>query len=114
MKLECSEKNYGKLPIVSRKPQSEKEEKHLREVLDVEFMNMEEPGLMNTFPYGSGKMQMTFRLMHGGKYRLPRHVVQHIESRQTPIWEFRPDGNGRMAKKQTGWRPRFQCRQVFA
>jgi hypothetical protein len=96
------------------KEMSEKEKKWLDEEIDVEFYNTEEPGLMNTFCYGNTKNFKKYTLMHGGKYKLPRKVCQHIESRNTPVWSWQPDGQGRMIKKQVSTKPRFQCRQVFA
>jgi len=113
MKLQFDEKNFSKLPIVGPQPKSEKEEKFLREVITIEFQNREEPGLMQKFPYGDTRTNMTLELFHGGKYRLPRHIVRHIESREKPIWQYRPDGTGSMKKEQTGTDGRFQCRQVF-
>jgi hypothetical protein len=96
------------------KVMSEKEKNWLEEVMDIEFYNIEEPGLMNKFPYGNTKNFKTYTLMHGGRYSLPRKVIKHIESRQTPIWAWQPDGKGQLTKKQVGSKPRFQCRQVFA
>ena len=93
---------------------SERERNWLDEEIEVEFYNLEEPGLMNKFPYGTTKNHKVYTLMHGGKYTLPRKVIKHIESRSTPIWKFEPDGRGQMTKRQAGVKPRFQCRQVFA
>ena len=93
---------------------SEKEKAWLAEEVEIEFYNIEEPGVINKFSFGSTKDYTDFTLFHGAKYTLPRKVIKHIESRQTPIWSYEPDGHGRMAKKLTGWKPRFQCRQVFA
>jgi hypothetical protein len=92
---------------------SEKEQKWLDEEIDIEFYNTEEPGLMNKFTYGTTKNFKNYTLMHGGKYRLPRKVCQHIESRNTPVWSWAPNGRGQMEKKQVSSKPRFQCRQVF-
>jgi len=96
------------------KPISEAEQQWLDEEIEVEFYNIEEPGVINKFSYGSTKDYTDYALVHGGKYKLPRKVIKHIETRQTPLWTYEPDGHGKMAKKQTGWKPRFQCRQVFA
>jgi len=52
-------------------------------------------------------------LFHGGKYKLPRFIALWIESRTTPIWDWRPNGEGGMAKKLMGKNPRFQMRQVY-
>lgn len=98
---------------VSTKPVSEREQNWLEEEVEIEFYNQEEPGLMVKFPYGGTKNFKIYSLMHGGKYTLPRKVVRHIESRQTPIWKWQPDGMGAITKKLVGMKPRFQCRQVF-
>ena len=101
------------LPIIGRQPSSEKEEKYLREVCEFEFSNLEEPGLSNAFPYGNTKKQHKFVFFHGGKYKIPRFIARHVESCETPIWDWRPNGQGGMAKKQIGTKARFQMRQVF-
>jgi len=98
----------------SPKQMTEREKEWLDEVIEVEFMNLEEPGLMMKFSYGTTKNLKNYTLMHGGKYQLPRSVVKHIESRQTPIWNWRPDGQGSMQKSLVGYQPRFNCRQTFA
>ena len=107
------QKKLQKLPIILRKPESEKEENFLREVCEFEFMNIEEPGLCQSFPYGDAKHNHKFTLFHGGKYRLPRFIANWVESRNKPIWEWRPDGKGGINKKLIGHDPRFQMRQVF-
>lgn len=95
------------------KPKTEREKEWLKEEIEVEFYNIEEPGLMLTFNYGTTKNNKRYKLMHGGKYRLPREVVNHIESRSTPMWKWRPDGLGGLSKSLVGSKPRFQCKQVF-
>lgn len=112
-RLDFKEENFDKLPIVGSKPRNEKEEKFLREVLKIEFMNLEQPGLAEKFTYGTTKWFMYPLLMHGGIYRLPRHMIRHIENCQTPIWNLKPDAYGKMHKSCTGYKPRFQCRQLF-
>ena len=102
------------LPIVGKKPTSEKEEAFLREICEFEFMNIEEAGLTHKFTYGSTKKQHNFTMMHGGKYKLPRFIARHVESCATPLWDWRPDGTGRLEKKYMGNKPRFQMRQVFS
>ena len=102
------------LPIIGKQPSSEKEEKYLREVCEYEFYNLEEPGLAVKFPYGSTRNQHNFTFYHGGKYRVPRHVARHVESCATPIWDWRPDGTGKMAKQRVGEKSRFQMRHVFS
>ena len=106
-------KNLQKLPIIGKQPKSEKEEAFLREVCEFEFMNIEEAGLSHRFPYGNAKRNHNFTLFHGGKYTLPRFIAQWIESRNTPIWDWRPNGEGGMTKKLIGNNSRFQMRQVF-
>lgn len=92
---------------------SEKEEKYLREVRTYEFMNLKEPGVMQKFSYGNAANKYTFVLMHGGKYKLPRFIQRHLESKSTPIWEYRPNGKGQLEKVQAGRDSRFQLREVF-
>lgn len=83
------------------------------EKMYVEFYNLEEPGVPLKFSYGSTKKVEKFHLMHGGKYNLTREVLHHLESRQLPMYDFQPDGTGRMVKVRTGYKSRFQCRQVW-
>jgi len=114
---EIDEKKLKTLPIIdphnpSRKF-SEKEEKWMREMRVYEFSNLEEPGLMQSFTYGKAGKSMNFTLFHGGKYRLPRFIAHHLESKGTPIYKWRPDGSGEMRKERTGTKSRFQLREVF-
>lgn len=102
-----------KLPIIGSQPKSEKEEKFLREICEYEFYNLKEPGVSVRFPYGDSKNHHVFTLFHGGKYKVPRFLANYIESRSTPIWEWRPNGIGGLEKKLIGHDPRFQMRQVF-
>ena|SRR3990167_4015600 len=104
----------ARLPIILRKPSSEKEEKHLREISKYTFNNLEEPGMSVQFPYGSGKNRKNFMFFHGGEYWLPRFIAEWVESRSTPIWGFKPDGSGRMVKHRKGDRQRFQMRLNFS
>lgn len=108
-----SVEDLQRLPIIGAQPKDEKEEKFLREICEYEFMNMEDPGVSLRFPYGNAKQQHVFTLFHGGKYKLPRFVARHLESCMTPIWSWKPDGSGRMAKQQVGSNPRFQMRQTY-
>lgn len=110
---EVSEEFLQALPIIGPQPKSEKEEKHLREICEFEFYNLEEPGVTHTFSYGGGSNLHTFNLFHGGKYRLPRFIARHLESCSTPIWDWRPTGTGRMDKKKIGTKPRFRMSVVF-
>lgn len=109
-----TEEFLSKLPILGPQPKNEKEEKFLREICEFEFYNLEEPGLPHTFSYGSTRNQHVFDLYHGEKYKLPRFVARHVESKGTPIWDWRPDGTGRMAKKLVGKKPRFRMGQTFS
>lgn len=106
--------NISALPILGKQPDTEKEEKFLREVCEFEFYNLEEPGLVLRFPYGNTCNNHNFTLFHGGKYQLPRFIARHVESKGTPIWEWRPDGKGSLQKKQVGHKPRFRMSQVFS
>ena len=108
------EKALEALPIVGKQPESEREEKYLREICEFEFYNSEEPGLMHKFVYGNAKHKKVFQFVHGGKYRIPRHVARHIENCTTPLYDWRPNGLGQMEKKRVGNKQRFQMRHVFA
>jgi len=108
-----SDEKLCTLPIVGDQPKSEKEEKFLREICEYEFYNLEEPGTEHRFPYGDTRNQHTFTMYHGQKYKVPRFIARHLESKGTPIWEWRPDGTGRMAKKMIGKKPRFRMGQSF-
>lgn len=111
------EKKMTNLPIRDpknpSKKLSEKEEKFMREICTYEFINVEEPGLMHKFSYGNAQNKHTFVLFHGEKYRLPRFIQRHIESKGTPIWGWSPDGYGRMQKTKRGYKTRFQLREVY-
>lgn len=102
------------LPIVGKLPSSEKEENYLREVCEYQFFNLEEAGMEVKFPYGSTRKYHNFVFYHGQNYKVPRHVARHVESCSTPIWDWRPDGTGKMIKQRVGEKPRFQMRHVFA
>jgi hypothetical protein len=114
---EAEMKKIQNLPIYNpqfpNQKYSEKEEKYLREIQTYEFINMEEPGLIQKFPYGSTKNKYTFTLIPGGKYQLPRFIARHVNSKATPDWKWRPNGLGQMEKQLVGMRPRFQLREVY-
>lgn len=99
--------------IEPTKKLSEKEKNFLEEEIEIEFYNTEEPGTMHTFSYGPANSVKTYKLFHGGRYRLPRKVINHIESKGTTNWALRPDGRGSTGKVKEGIKPRFQCRQIF-
>lgn len=100
-------------PVNPNRKYTEKEEKHLRELVSYEFMNLEEPGLMQKFTYGNATNKHTFVFMHGGKYRVPRFIARHVESKSTPMWGWKPNGSGQMEKTMKGQKSRFQMREVF-
>ena len=108
-----SEDTLSKLPILGTKPKNEREEKHLREVCEFEFYNLEEPGLTHCFTYGNTRNNSIFTMYHGEKYNVPRCVARHLESKGTPIWDWRPDGSGRIKKKEIGMTPRFRMSGSF-
>lgn len=96
--------------------QKDKKERHkewLKEEIAFEFFNLEEPGVPLKFSYGPTTRTKTYSMLHGGKYTYPREIVRHLESRQTPIWGYKPDGEGKMVKNLKGYKSRFQCRQIF-
>lgn len=106
-------KEIAKFPIIGHAKLSEKEEKHMREIKDYEFYNLEEPGVIHKFSYGSGNKLCTITLFHGQTYHLPRFIARHLEQCAIPIWDWRPDGTGRMIKKKIGKKPRFRLSQML-
>lgn len=108
-----SPEQLAKLPIIGKQPSNEKEENFLREICEFEFHNVEEPGVCNKFSYGEVGNQHTFTLFDGGKYFLPRFIARHIESRSTPIWKWRPKGDGTMEKQLVTTKSRFTMKQSF-
>lgn len=107
-------KKIAELPILGKVPENEAEEKYLREIVEYEFNNIEEPGGSQSFPYGSTKNYMTFSFAHGEKSKVPRHVARHVESCTTPIYTWKPDGSGKMVKTRNGTKSRFQMRPTFS
>ena len=111
------ERKLGLLPIIDpanpSKNFTEKEEKFWREIKSYEFVNIEEPGVFHKFSYGNAKNKVYFSLIPGQKYRLPRFIARHIDSRSTPIWGYKPDGLGSLEKYLKGTKSRFQMRETF-
>ena len=99
-------------PAVLRDKKDRKEE-WLKEDITFEFFNLEEASVPITFSHGPTNNIKKYTLLHGGRYTYPRSLIQHVESRQTPMWGFKPDGHGRMVKALEGYKSRFQCRQLF-
>jgi hypothetical protein len=112
-RIEFKEQNFDKLPIVGPRPKNEKEEKFLREVILIEFINREQPGAALKFTYGDTKTTTIPTLFHGGKYRMPRHIVRHLENCQVPAYTYQGDGTGKLGKHLQAFNSRFQCRQLF-
>ena len=114
MKLDkAKEKKYLTLPIMGEKPRNEKEIARLKEIKTFEFYNIESTGLSLKFSYGGTSNQETFDFLHGGKYKIPTHVARHVENCSTPIYEYVPDGSGKMKKKLMANKSRFQMREIF-
>lgn len=99
-------------PTVHKSKEDKKKEWLNEEVL-IEFFNLEEPGIILKFDYGPTNNTKKYVMVHGAKMKLKREIVNHIESRQTPIWTYKPNGQGQMEKALKGYKSRFQCRQVF-
>lgn len=102
------------LPIISKNSAkiNKSEEKYLREIRPFEFLNSEEPGVFHKFSYGNRKRRMNFTFFHGQTYKVPRFVAKHLEENcQTPIYDWRPDGLGKMIPTLVGYKPRFQMRE---
>lgn len=83
------------------------------EEIEIEFYNIENPGLTIKFAFGSTRNKKIYTLFHGGKYKLPRSVVKHISTRQMPMWNYTSDGTGRLRKNLLGYKSRFECRTAW-
>ena len=93
------------------------EKDFLDEKITFQFYNLEQPGHSAYFCYGICTNPESFTLEHNEVYTKSRGEVRYIETRQTPVYEFRQQGfhkNGlpKMKKERVGWQPRFQCRQL--
>ena len=102
-----------RLPIVGYTPKNKAEEEFLKELIDYEFYNTEEPGTTLSFPYGDSKTNCKITLRHGEHCRLPRHIARHIDSRSVPMYQWHPNGTGKMVKTDMGVKSRFQMRQII-
>lgn len=93
---------------------NEKEQAWLDEEVEFEFFNIEEPGSEITFSYGPANNIKTYTLKHGQRYKYPRRIVNHIESKGPSNWATRPDGRGGSMVVREGNFPRFQCKIIFS
>ncbi len=109
-------KEVQSLPImpIGGEKIDEKKEKWLRDWVVVEFKNLEEPRANQEFCYGSTKNKCKFNLWPGGVYKIPRFIQRHLETLGTPLWNWVPDGSGRMRKEKQSYKSRFQLREVYA
>lgn len=94
------------------KKESKKGSEELQEEKYYEFYNLEEPGVALRFVYGSSKNPKKYTFFHGQKQKVSEEIANHVENCQTPIWKWRPGGDGIIGKKLLGWKPRFQMREV--
>lgn len=102
------------MSTVATKKISDKEQAWLDEEVEFEFYNIEEPGCDHTFSYGPTNNIKTYHLKHGNRYKYPRRIVNHIESKGPANWALRPDGSGGTNAVKEGIRPRFQCKIIFS
>lgn len=103
---------YSNLPMYPP-AKNEKHEKHLRECVVAEFMNLKEPNVIATAVYGTTKQNHKFKFVHGARYRIPRFLKEHMEGLGLIQWKWSSDGHGHMIKSQGGLDPRFQFREVY-
>lgn len=96
-----------------QKDKKDRQKDWLKEKITFEFFNLEEPGVPLKFSHGPTNKTEKYTMLHGGKYTYPREVIQHLESKQTPIWGYKPNGRGQVKKNLEGYKSRFQCRQIF-
>ena len=94
-------------------PKGEKEEKFLREYKIYEFSNVENPGQSHSFPFGSSSRNATFCFFHGGRYRLPRFLANHMNESGIPQREKYKNLSGHTEERVVGKKPRLNMREVL-
>jgi hypothetical protein len=103
----------NKMSVAAPKKISDKEQAWLDEEVTFEFYNIEEPGSDLQFSFGPANNIKNYHLKHGQRYKYPRRVVNHIESKGPGNWALRPDGQGGTNAVKEGIKPRFQCKIIF-
>ena len=83
------------------------------EDVEVEIYNIEEPGAPINVVYGPANNLYKKTFLHGGKYKIPKEIIKWLESRQVPLYKWRPDGTGAMQKTLIGYKQRFSCKGIF-
>jgi len=61
------------------KEKKRRREEWLEEEILFEFFNLEEPGIPLKFSFGPASKPEKHLLLHGGKYRKKRALLQHLE-----------------------------------
>lgn len=102
------------MTVAAPKKVNDKEQAWLDEELEFEFYNIEQPGVMHEFSYGPANNVKNYKLYHGHRYKFPRRLINHIESKGPGNWVLRPDGHGNMNAQKEGIQPRFQCKIIFS
>ncbi len=90
----------------------EREEKWLNEEVTFTFHNVENPGLKMDFHFGGTKEYKRYSMFDGGTYTYPRRLKEHLEGLSYPVYDWIPDGTGRLVKKKIRDEHRFMCREV--
>lgn len=102
-----------KLPIINEPPRNEKEEKWLREIVEYEFENKQDPGLKLKFTYGTTKQHEQIEIWCNEPTPLPRFIARYLQSKGNSIYKYQPDGRGNMIPQFQGRDSRFVLREVY-
>lgn len=81
--------------------------------IQIEFNNLQNPGVMLEFTYGDTKNFKKYKLFDGVIVKLPEKVVRHLETCGTPFYKYAPDCAGVIVKTFIKMNPRFSCRRVY-
>lgn len=106
---------------IDQKEMAEEKSRDLRKKKDApkfkyEFINMEQPGKSLSFFYGDARRPQKIHWKHGEVVECTEEIAEHVQSRQTPIWEWvqiiAPNGVPSKVGKIVGYTPRFFMKKV--
>jgi len=110
IEAEAKEKVQAELNITKdrRKPSPEEISVKNDTLMEVEFMNIESPGVTHLFTYGGKK----FELKDGEKVKLPVCVVNHLNRLKVPVRKYDENAPEGKQVQITSMRNRFSCQPV--
>lgn len=77
------------------------------------FRNDRDPGCALEFHYHSKTHPLhSYKLHHGKEYTLPVEIVEHLESRAIPIYDYRKGPDGHPEMFISSYKHQFTCKTV--